>query len=128
MGFFDQAPRMDVRRGRRRPRAAWEQPDAAVPASLYIEPVFLARTDDVAVAASGWQAYPDGLSFTIEAHLREERSDQDLTDGWLHSPRGEAGEPLPDGLPRIGVRYADGRVARTLPTSPATPAKARGRC
>jgi hypothetical protein len=115
MGFFDQAPRLEVRAtARRRPRTPWEQPDAAVPASLHLDPIILARTDDAAVAATRWQAYPTGLTFTMQAHLRHERIDPDLTDAWHHAPRGEPGEALPDGLLRVGIQYSDGRACSNL--------------
>jgi len=73
--------------------------------------LFLARTDQMALAVGNVLAYPNGFEFTVNARLRHEQF------VWGKSPLDPLANPRtgqdPDLALRLGVRYADGRRART---------------
>jgi hypothetical protein len=77
--------------------------------------LLLARSDDAAVALTGLIAYPNGFAFTIAAVLREEDRRGRVHHHGFHP--GETGEPPAEFL-RLGLRFADGRVATNLAGHP----------
>jgi hypothetical protein len=72
--------------------------------------VVLARTDDVAVALVGVQAYTSGISFTLSVRLRHSRvlpgrrDLHELVGGWSARTEGRL---------LLGVEFSDGRAAST---------------
>jgi len=114
MSFFDSIPAPPrPPEPVRRPRPAWEQPDAVIPGSVPGE-LILIRTGQVAVAIGSIRAYPNGFEFTAHVRTRGADEDEPVRHGPFdrHARRGKetAGDVL-----RLGVLYADGR--RTATTS-----------
>jgi hypothetical protein len=50
---------------------AWHGPRTGIVGVPALSPVVIARTDDVAVAATEFTAYLDGFSFSLDIRLRE---------------------------------------------------------
>ena len=73
--------------------------------------LLLARTDEMAVAVGNVLGYPNGFEFTVNARLRHNQF------VWGKSPIDPLADPRTGQQPelalRLGVRYADGRGART---------------
>lgn len=97
------------------PRPAWLKPETALPGVVATE-LLLARSSAAAIAVSGLLAYPTGFEFILNLVLRrEDRRGRILGGpGWLHGPAPYGDEPLPDEFVRLGVAFADGRVASNL--------------
>src|SRR6516162_263541 len=112
MSFFDSIPAPPrPPEPVRRPRPAWEQPDAVIPGSVPGE-LILIRTGQVAVAIGNILAYPNGFEFT--AHVRTRGADED--EPTWHDPfdrHRRRGSQPPDNVLRLGLLYADGRRAAT---------------
>lgn len=112
MSFFDSIPQPPPPEQIRRPRPVWVRPDGVIPGSVPAT-VVLIRTEQVAVAVGSVRAYPNGFEFTVHSRLRREDAS-----GWrAHDPFEEdgpgTGPPQPQGGPRLGVMFADGRRAAT---------------
>lgn len=90
-------------------------PPATIPATVPVERV-LARTDDVAVTISALQVYPAGLEFEVVFFSRPgiEEDGDDAFDGMLFHHHHRRGSGVSDDVPRVGVRFADGRKVTTL--------------
>ncbi|WP_433795705.1 hypothetical protein [Actinoplanes sp. CA-252034] len=112
MGFFDSVPLPPPPEPEPpAPPPVWVRPDTVIGGSVGAD-LLLARSDDAAVVLTGLIGYPNGFAFTIAAVLREEdRSGRIHHHGYR---RDSAGEPPPPEFLRIGVRFADGRVATNL--------------
>jgi len=114
MGFFDDRPLPPPPpEPPRRPRPVWERPEAAIGGVAPGE-LLLARSDDAAVAVSGFRAYPNGFEMTLSVLLRRE-------DRWGHGrvfhhlhERPEPDAELPAEFLRFGVLFADGTSATNL--------------
>ncbi|MFI6070741.1 hypothetical protein ACIA5C_04010 [Actinoplanes sp. NPDC051343] len=114
MGFFDDRPLPPPPpEPPRRRRPVWDRPEAAVGGVAPGE-FLVARSDEAAVAVSGFRAFPNGFEMTLTVLLR--RDDQ-----WRHGrvfqqlhEGPEPGAPLPDEFLRFGVLFADGTSATNL--------------
>jgi hypothetical protein len=91
---------------------ARQRPENEVPVSLALDAVLL-EGPDAAVVLGGVQAFSTGVGFTVTAVARRAEPSEGLF-GSLHGHRG-------DGL-LLGVEYADGRTASTVPRRSAGPA------
>jgi hypothetical protein len=112
MGFFEYRPLPPPPEPPRRRPPVWQRPEAAIGGVAPGE-IVLARSDDAAVAASGFRAYSNGFELTLTVLLRRE-------DPWgrgmvfhrLHER--PPGEGLPEEFLRFGVLFADGTSATNL--------------
>ncbi|HEY5881664.1 MAG TPA: hypothetical protein VIU11_22330 [Nakamurella sp.] len=87
-------------------------PENEIPAAVPIS-TLLARTDDVAIALIGAQAYSAGLRFDLAVRLRQEPRGTMAQKSFalLHGyPEQGSDDPL-----LLGVEYADGRTATNIP-------------
>ena len=115
MSFFESVPERPPPPFEGPGNPAWLRPDAVIPGVAAAE-LFLIRTDQVAVAVGSTRAYPNGFEFTVQVRLRQEvffwgKGPLD----WLADPRTRR---APEQALRLGVRYADGRRARTTSHRP----------
>lgn len=112
MSFFDSIPQPPAPpEPVRRPRPAWEKPDAVIPGSVPGE-LMLIRTGQAAVAVGSIRAYPNGFEFTAHVRVRAKDEDEPV---W-HDPfdrHGRRGSQPPGDVLQLGVLYADGRRAAT---------------
>ncbi len=98
--------------------------DAVIPGSVPAE-VVLIRTEQVAVAVGSVRAYPNGFEFTVHTRLRGD--DENWGPGaadpfeWHRHRRGPL---VPEEALRLGVMYADGRLAATTGRHPLSDADA----
>lgn len=122
MGFFDRLPPTPPPEPEPEPpRPAWLKPEAVI-AAVVAEQRLLARTDDAVVAITGLLAYPTGFEFTLSAVLRREDRRGHMADPVLHGwPGRHDEEPPPAEFLRLGVQFADGRVATNLNRPPFRP-------
>jgi hypothetical protein len=116
VGFFDSVPPPPPPEPEppAPPRPVWVKPETQVGGSVGVD-LLLARSDEAALALTGLIAYPNGFSFTIAAVLREEDR-RGRVHHYGYQPDG-SGAPEPEFL-RVGVRFADGRVAANLAGRP----------
>src|SRR5262249_46961403 len=112
MSFFDSIPQPpSAPEPVRRPRPAWEQPEAVIPGSVPGE-LMLIRTDEAAVAIGSICAYPNGFEFTAHVRVRGVNEDEPV---W-HDPfdrHARRGSQAASNVLRLGVLYADGRRTAT---------------
>jgi hypothetical protein len=73
----------------------------------------LVRTPDVIVVAGKFDAYPTGVTFSIDLQLRAVTYDFEHVPWELHHRAGLA-DGLPDDLLRLGILYADGSTWSNL--------------
>jgi hypothetical protein len=112
MSFFDSIPQPPPAPAPvRRPRPAWEQPDAVIPGSVPGE-LMLVRTGQAALTIGSIRAYPNGFEFTAHVRVRGVNEDEPV---W-HDPfdrHGRRGSQAASDVLRLGVLYADGRRTAT---------------
>jgi hypothetical protein len=111
VGFFDGRPLPTPEpEPPRRPRPAWEKPEAALAGVAPFE-LLLARSAEAAIGLSGFRVYPSGFELTLTVLLRAEdrrgRIFRRLTD-----PSHD--EPIGDEFLRFGLSFADGTSATNL--------------
>jgi hypothetical protein len=136
MGFFDMPPFTPVPpvRAPDPPWPVWMKPEVVLPGVAAGEAV-LARTDRAVVELGCLWGYPGGFEVEINVRLRRVEPGRQVLDHNLarlyHRARlrGDAApDRAPDDFLRLGVRYADGRVAtnvdpRPLPSPDVRPAE-----
>ncbi|MFC3988217.1 hypothetical protein [Actinoplanes siamensis] len=110
MGFFDRVPPPPAPEPPEPPRPRWERPEAQLGA-MVTAGLTLGRSGQAAVGVGGVTAYRNGFEFSLLAVMREQdRRDRIFRAQHRHS----VAEPLEPEFLRIGVRFADGRVATNL--------------
>lgn len=109
MSFFDPIPPPEEPCEDENVVEEWQGPPANVLGGMVACQLLLARTDEVVLVATYFEAYPTGLAFRLVARMRTERAD--LHQRFVHWAR--AGDP--SAALRIGVLFPDGRRAESLP-------------
>ncbi|HEY3923562.1 MAG TPA: hypothetical protein VGL75_03310 [Acidothermaceae bacterium] len=85
-------------------------PDNELPGTISFHAV-LGRTDELAIALVGADAYSNGLSISIALRLRHNDAGDGLADMLFgHHRRGTSTDPL-----LVGVSFPDGRTATNVP-------------
>jgi hypothetical protein len=115
MSLFEPPPEPPKREASPRHRFpnAWGPPDAALPGVVPLEKI-IGRTDDVAVALSRLEAYPEGFAFEVVTIARIEL---DLEPFGYHLHRRRKEGTLDPELLRFGIQFSDGRKARIFRSS-----------
>ncbi len=123
MSFFDETPELLPPQSDQPGHPAWRRPNGVMPGLAPVG-LLLARTDEVALAVGNVLGYPNGFEFTVNARLRHEQF------VWGKSPLDPLADartgPEPGLALRLGVRYADGRAARTSSHRPIPVSEADG--
>jgi len=110
MSFFEPPPPPSAL-AQAKQRPAWLAPPANVLPGVVPVELLLARTEQTAVAVTGIRAYPTGFAFTISIRLRHHASQQQTGSGHGMLAMLDYFEPSGRVFLRLGVRFADGRVA-----------------
>jgi hypothetical protein len=110
VSFFDPIPAPEESCDEEIEVQEWERPPPTVLGGVVACQLLLARTDDVLLVATHFEAYPNGLAFELVSRVRDSRS---------RIRRGRFGfwgedEDPAAGL-RVGALFADGRRAQSFP-------------
>jgi|SRR5579872_5275694 len=120
-GFFEVQPMPPDRVPKRPRRPAWLGPPPNVIGTVVAldPPLFLARTEELALAISELVAYPSGFEFVLTVRLRTD-SDAVPMHGWMGMDPGwrRSGGEIPPEMLRFGIEYSDGRKATNLDIRP----------
>jgi len=110
MSFFEPLPPPPPPAARRWAPPAWDRPsEGTLPAFLPIGEL-LHRDDAVAVTLEHLRVYPNGFTINLAILTNPHRDERGASVMMVGAARLGGGHPL-EHLPRIGVRFSDGRTA-----------------